>query len=45
MADVQKEKLAQILDSSDTLFDEVEGKIVVRGKRLLDGEELEITRS
>ncbi len=37
-----KEKLAQILDSSDTLFDEVDGKIVVKGKRLLDGEEIEI---
>ena len=38
-----KEKLNQILDSSDTLFDEVEGKIIVQGKRLLDGEETEIT--
>ena len=37
-----KEKLAEILDSSDTLFDEVDGKIIVRGKRLLDGEETEI---
>ena len=32
-----KEKLAEILESSDTLFD------VVKGKRLLDGEEIEIT--
>lgn len=38
-----KEKLTQILESSDTLFDEVEGKIIVQGKRLLDGEETEIT--
>ncbi len=38
-----KEKLVQILESSDTLFDEVEGKILVKGKRLLDGEEIEIT--
>ena len=36
-----KEKLAEILESSDTLFDEVDGKIVVKGKRLLDGEEIE----
>ena len=38
-----REKLAEILASSDTLFDEVDGKIVVKGKRLLDGEEIEIT--
>lgn len=38
-----REKLAEILNSSDTLFDEVDGKILVRGKRLLDGEETEIT--
>lgn len=38
-----KEKLAEILNSSDTLFDEVDGKILVKGKRLLDGEETEIT--
>lgn len=38
-----KEKLSEILNSSDTLFDEVDGKITVKGKRLLDGEEIEIT--
>ncbi len=38
-----KEKLAEILESSNTLFDEVDGKIIVKGKRLLDGEEIEIT--
>lgn len=38
-----KDKLAEILASSDTLFDEVDGKILVKGKRLLDGEEIEIT--
>ena len=38
-----KEKMIQILDSSDTLFDEAEGTIIVKGKRLLDGEETEIT--
>ena len=38
-----KEKLEQILNSSDTLFDEVDGQILVKGKRLLDGEEIEIT--
>ena len=38
-----REKLAEILNSSDKLFDEVDGKILVKGKRLLDGEEIEIT--
>lgn len=38
-----KAKLSEILNSSDTLFDEVDGKILVKGKRLLDGEETEIT--
>ena len=38
-----REKLAEILNSSDTLFDEVDGKILLKGKRLLDGEEIEIT--
>ena len=38
-----KEKLAEILNTSDTLFDEVDGTITVKGKRLLDGEEIEIT--
>ena len=38
-----REKLAEILNSSDTLFDEVDGKILFKGKRLLDGEEIEIT--
>jgi len=38
-----REKLAEILNSSDTLFDEVDGKILVKGKRLLDGEEIEIS--
>jgi septum site-determining protein MinC len=38
-----REKLAEILNSSDSLFDEVDGKILVKGKRLLDGEEIEIT--
>ena len=38
-----REKLSEILNSSDTLFDEVDGTIIVRGKRLLDGEEIEIT--
>ena len=38
-----KDKLAEILASSDTLFDEVDGKILVKGNRLLDGEEIEIT--
>ena len=38
-----REKMAEILNSSDTLFDEVDGKILVKGKRLLDGEEIEIT--
>lgn len=38
-----KNKLGEILESSDTLFDEVDGQIIVRGKRLLDGEEIEIT--
>lgn len=38
-----RNKLSEILETSDTLFDEVDGKIIVRGKRLLDGEEIEIT--
>ena len=37
-----KEKLQKILQSSDTLFKNVNSPIIVTGKRLLDGEETEI---
>lgn len=37
-----KAKLKKILESSDTLFEKVKSPIVVTGKRLLDGEEIEI---
>lgn len=37
-----KAKLKKILESSDTLFEKVKAPIVVTGKRLLDGEEIEI---
>ena len=37
-----KEKLAKILAASDTVFENIKPPIVVTGKRLLDGEEIEI---
>ena len=40
--DELKEKLQKILESSDTLFKNVKAPITVTGKRLLDGEEIEI---
>lgn len=37
-----REKLTKILAASDTLFENVKAPIIVTGKRLLDGEEIEI---
>lgn len=37
-----KEKLNKILSASDTVFDDIKSPIIVTGKRLLDGEEIEI---
>lgn len=37
-----REKLTKILSASDTLFDNVKPPIIVTGKRLLDGEEIEV---
>lgn len=37
-----KEKLKKILSASDTLFSNVTSPVIVTGKRLLDGEEIEI---
>lgn len=37
-----KERMIEILDSSEGIFDEIEEPVVIKGKRLLDSEEKEI---
>ena len=39
-----KQKIEEILSASDDLFDELEGEIIVDGKRLVDDEEKEIVQ-